>query len=365
MKMQNIVEVAFEFVNIGEIDTIKQIFEAEIIIESKWATIENFVQYDPKENWNPSLYVENAGMVKERITYEVCSEKYIIYVTEIRIIKGTFWKRMNFKNFPFDVQQLDIILTSKLGSDKIHLISDVHKLSYFDFEAKQNFKDKQRWDLFRLVTTSDTTKCSTCFEYDKVSGPKKEPLIKIKTCRQGSCKKTIIKDIIIARKDIRPPKLAASCYAARRPGFFIINGFFINFLITIMSLTVYSIENTTPQYRLQSSFTILLSAISLKWTIINRSLPSISYLTLLDAYQILSIFFICLNSAWHALDSSFFHKYQLDNAMLSIFFTLFLIQHLVFLIWIYKINEKKRELFREERNYFAKHKEHFIPCDKI
>ena len=88
LKMQNIVEVAFEFVNIGEIDTLKQIFEAEIIIESKWATIENFAQYDPKENWNPSLYVENAGAVKERITYEVCSEKYITYVTEIRIIKG-------------------------------------------------------------------------------------------------------------------------------------------------------------------------------------------------------------------------------------------------------------------------------------
>ena len=120
------------------------------------------------------------------------------------------WIFCIFWQFPFDVQQLDIILTSKLGSDKINLISDVHKLSYFDFEAKQNFKDKQRWDLFRLVTTSDTTKCSTCFEYEQV-GAKKEPLINMKTCRQGSCKKTIIKDIINARKDIRPPKLAASC----------------------------------------------------------------------------------------------------------------------------------------------------------
>jgi hypothetical protein len=46
---KNIVEVAFEFVNIGEIDTLKETFQAEVIIESKWATIEEFEKYDPKK----------------------------------------------------------------------------------------------------------------------------------------------------------------------------------------------------------------------------------------------------------------------------------------------------------------------------
>lgn len=70
------VQVAFEFVSIGEIDTLNEKFQAEVIIESRWKIeiadedledldLENY--YDPRKFWNPLLYVENALAVKEEV----------------------------------------------------------------------------------------------------------------------------------------------------------------------------------------------------------------------------------------------------------------------------------------------------------
>ncbi len=139
----------------------------------------------------------------------------------------------------------------------------------------------------------------------------------------------------------------------------------MNFLITIITLTVFSIDNKASQYRLQSTFTILLSAISLKWTILNRAMPAISYLTILDSYQILSITFICLIAIWHSIDSSLLYIYKLDKYMLSFFSILFLFKHLFFIGWIYIVNKKKRELAKKEHDYFSKHKDHFLPNENI
>lgn len=93
-----IVEVAFEFVAIGEIDTLEEAFQAEVVIESKWSTDEDFNEYDPKVNWNPQLYVANSIDAKESVSYDVSIENSKMIVTEIRIIKGKFWERFNLQN---------------------------------------------------------------------------------------------------------------------------------------------------------------------------------------------------------------------------------------------------------------------------
>lgn len=83
-----IVEVAFEFITIGEIDTLEETFQAEVIIESKWSTDEDIDTYDPKNHWNPQLYVANSVDVKECVNYDICIESQKMVVTEIRTIKG-------------------------------------------------------------------------------------------------------------------------------------------------------------------------------------------------------------------------------------------------------------------------------------
>jgi len=166
-------------------------------------------------------------------------------------------------------------------------------------------------------------------------------------------------EICNARKQFKPPKFIATVYSARKPGFYVINAFFLIFLITLISFTVFSIDPHSPQFRLQSMFMILLSAISLKWSILKR-LPSISYLTLLDLYQISSIFFICLIIAWHALQSAFFRTASLDATFMCFFLLLFVLFHVLFLLWVYSITNKHRQLEKEELSYFDLYKEHFM-----
>ncbi len=89
---------AFEFVRIGEIDTIKETFQAEVIIESKWLSTEEVETYDPKTHWNPKLFVENAINIKEVVNYAVVKENSQIYIQETRICSGTFWESYDLHN---------------------------------------------------------------------------------------------------------------------------------------------------------------------------------------------------------------------------------------------------------------------------
>ena len=56
--------------------------------------------------WNPKLYIENSlGDPKEQIRYQVLyNDKGEAYVSEKRVIKGTFMENLELDDFPFDVQ---------------------------------------------------------------------------------------------------------------------------------------------------------------------------------------------------------------------------------------------------------------------
>ena len=56
------VEISVCFLSFGEIDTMNEKYQAEILIESKWSLSKTSPGqissvYDPKEDWNPKLYV--------------------------------------------------------------------------------------------------------------------------------------------------------------------------------------------------------------------------------------------------------------------------------------------------------------------
>jgi hypothetical protein len=84
-----IVQVVIEFTRIGEIDTMNEKYQAEVIIESKWRDKHDIREYDPNFHWNPRLFIENAiNEIKENITYRVTKENGISIITEIRRSKG-------------------------------------------------------------------------------------------------------------------------------------------------------------------------------------------------------------------------------------------------------------------------------------
>lgn len=93
------VESSFEFVKIGEIDTLKEAFQAEVNIESKWMLHEDIEIYDPKINWNPSLYVENSLIISETISYDIIKENGVKFVIESRSVKGEFFTNKKYVSF--------------------------------------------------------------------------------------------------------------------------------------------------------------------------------------------------------------------------------------------------------------------------
>jgi hypothetical protein len=111
-KSLRIIEVQIVFLQIGEVDTINEKFQAIVKIKSKWYENEILSEYDPREDWNPKLFIENAlyDKFQEEISYDlkVCDDKTLI--TETRISKGVFWERMELPDFPLDIQGYLILI---------------------------------------------------------------------------------------------------------------------------------------------------------------------------------------------------------------------------------------------------------------
>ena len=86
-----VVNVAIEFLKIGEIDTMNEKYQAEARIESRWHEKQQISEYDRKKHWNPELYIENILQeTKEQIRYEISNDLRNggVTITEIRTVKG-------------------------------------------------------------------------------------------------------------------------------------------------------------------------------------------------------------------------------------------------------------------------------------
>ena len=129
-------------------------------------------------------------------------------------------------------------------------------------------------------------------------------------------------------------------------------------LFTANSLTIFSIDHKTPQSRLQTTYTILVGSISFKW-VINRSLPPVSYLTSLDKYAILCIFYVCILGCWHGIIGTISEYLNEDNIKIaqqldSGFFWLaaitFVVVHLYGLVLYHWSTEPIRKLRSQDIN---------------
>ncbi|CAF5197268.1 unnamed protein product, partial [Rotaria magnacalcarata] len=85
----------------------------------------------------------------------------------------------------------------------------------------------------------------------------------------------------------------------RRPNYYYWNGFCLIFLINACAFCIFSIPPDLPQSRLQITSTLVLTSVTFRW-VVNRSLPTVSYLTALDRYAILSIILLVLLCGWHS-----------------------------------------------------------------
>jgi hypothetical protein len=238
---------------------------------------------------------------------------------------------LEIQNFPLDVQELSITLTSRFDSKILKLVGKRYSLGV---NTIQTFVEQQKWNLLNLV------ECTSRASYD----------IENKT-----------NSLVLVDNDCKTiPKICFKCYACRRPYFYFANAYFLIFLITITALGMFSIDCKLPQSRLQTTATILLTSVSFKW-VINRSLPTVSYTTSLDEYSILCILYLCLLCAWHSTVGSFWDKTlatRIDFIMLVVFFCLFLLINFIF-------GFKTFKSYLIVRNFEKKMKDNLSCFDKL
>jgi hypothetical protein len=103
---QVVVEVYLIFLRVGEIDNVKERFQADAYFEACWedSSVDPNVPFDPRQNWEPELFIENAvGNLKQEIKYKVEKRGNRTLIFEMRTIKGIFWERLELWDFPLGI----------------------------------------------------------------------------------------------------------------------------------------------------------------------------------------------------------------------------------------------------------------------
>jgi hypothetical protein len=149
-------------------------------------------------------------------------------------------------------------------------------------------------------------------------------------------------------------KFVASCFCSRRPGYYLTNVYSFNFLITILSLTLFVIDVKMADRRISGTFTLILTSFSFK-IVTSKTLPTISYLTSLDKYQIINIVYLGTCCVWHSICSSLdieeVLKIKLDKIIMALLATFFILIQIVFMVTLLKSYRKIKKLEKKEAEF--------------
>ncbi|XP_059178683.1 cys-loop ligand-gated ion channel-like isoform X3 [Physella acuta] len=316
------VQVCVQFFKVGEIDTLKEQYTADVIVRARWREPSLDGQLseggditDIRKYWNPKLYIENSyGDHKEMFRYRVVfNDKGEAYMSEKRTVKGTFMENLELDDFPFDVQDLTVTVASEFPYTEVEVVEDFENHHMVN---KQSFVDEQEWHLY------SHTEC-------------------------------IQRELTIDQFDpsVRRSAVSVKCRAARRPGYFVWNIFMITFLICTLSFATFSVEKDLPQNRLQLSFTLVLTAVAFK-SVVNQSLPRISYLTYMDKYLLASMFMMSAICTWHAVVTILIHKKAdadfVEYIVLGCLASIYVIYNVAFCVMIYAFPCKKRRIMAQK-----------------
>eukprot|EP00930_Biecheleria_cincta_P035410 TRINITY_DN24355_c0_g1_i2.p1 TRINITY_DN24355_c0_g1~~TRINITY_DN24355_c0_g1_i2.p1 ORF type:complete len:436 (+),score=33.92 TRINITY_DN24355_c0_g1_i2:28-1308(+) len=134
---------------VNEVDTVKQEFEIELVFSARWLepcpaenvrasledtkwTLQNFA-WDPRIKF-VNIVSQTVDQAEDSIevltnpdfeTVSPCeylaSKPSSVWIRSIRRVKASFAEKMDFRNFPFDMQKLTITLASQLPSSEVIL----------------------------------------------------------------------------------------------------------------------------------------------------------------------------------------------------------------------------------------------------
>ena len=119
------VHVRVSFTKIFKVDTLNQTFEAEALIESKWraSELQSAHQGPSQLAWKPCLYIDNAvNEPREQTAYSVAEENGHFVAYEISRLRGVFSESLELENFPLDMQNLTLVVTSRNSAEELNFV---------------------------------------------------------------------------------------------------------------------------------------------------------------------------------------------------------------------------------------------------
>lgn len=276
--------------NVTQLDTKKQIFTANLYYEVAWepstpadrawvmawtdAKEDNLAraELEKKENmpFDPKVHFANMDVdpvSEERfVAYEEnYSGKGISFICERKKLMGaSFNNQLALKHFPFDVQDLSIKVRTDQPLDKARLVANV----YLPCDGRPS----------EFTTSNEFTYDSKIYYQNRLE----------KGARGGGAFTLV----------------AFRLKANRKPGFVIFNVFVPILFISVLGLTVFTIDEVEPNEDFEKRFVVngslLLTLVAYKFSTSNN-LPAVNYQTFGDKYVLFSVFLQVALVAWSAI----------------------------------------------------------------
>jgi len=263
------VYIRMSFVMVGDIDTVKQEFQCEFYMTVRWnepeligKTTDDIIDWE--KCWDPSIYIVDI------VSYDIYEKTQKLVPSQLSNeppdvvqyfhIKGTFKEILEVNKFPFDYQDLTLVLTSNWEVSEVTLQKDPNR---DDNIRTWNFTARQEWDLQQHVLTESTQN-----QPEEGSSPNIFPLYKVRL------------------------------HVRRQFGFYLYNIALIMCLITALTFTSFAVGADSIGDRIQITLTLLLTSVAFKYYV-QQFVPTVSYLTFMDKYILSCMIFQFSMAAVH------------------------------------------------------------------
>ena len=126
-------------------------------IRHKLEIVEKYSPPEPKT-------IKSTKSINTAPTNTNMSGNLTVKVSEMRKVRGVFYERLELYDFPMDIQEISITITSKRSIDEVQFVENKKDASSINTE---DFLDQQEWDLFDFVECANKTIYDPWRKYDR------------------------------------------------------------------------------------------------------------------------------------------------------------------------------------------------------
>eukprot|EP00808_Paulinella_micropora_P009677 g10113.t1 len=240
------VHIGVKFLSILNVNMTEQTFFCDIIIVAEWR------HQDP--NWSPRFSIENT--VDAEILLDSGVQRVpgsTSWMKQTKQVRGDFYEYLELEEFPFDTQELSVVIRSGLPANKVTLLQHDRRHNTMNRSIKLT-----EWILIPGITSEQ--------HWTKQS----------QSAKGQSYSTLIIK--------VRVQRLWK---------FYLVNIAMIVFFLSTASLFgfVYELSEENISSRMDVNLTVILTVVVFKQSIMEK-LPRVPYQTKLDRYVLLCFFFV-------------------------------------------------------------------------